>query len=140
MTDYSEYQIATVDVIIATAAMMDGKMSFEAFKTMINRDDLESILCDAGIERFQPKIDDYASLQRAVQIAIDDSPTPKRNKQVDVPTEAWQKDMERKLGRTESKLNSLVGFLHDEGLLDRWGKWVALNADNKNIYESWEFN
>ena len=46
--------------------------------------------------------------------AIEASPTPKRNKQVDVPTEAWQKSIERELSKFD-KLDRLLDFFEFDG-------------------------
>ena len=58
--------------------------------------------------------------------------TPKRNKQVDVPTEAWQKNVERRvhalekrMGRMEEDHISLIAYLSNfHGLdINEWNDW-----------------
>ena len=53
----------------------------------------------------------------------------KRNKQVDVPTEAWQKDMERKLARAEETLVILCAYLTSTNTIDMndWNKYLQLS-------------
>ena len=53
----------------------------------------------------------------------------KRNKQVDVPTEQWQKDMERKLARAEETLVILCAYLTSTNTIDMndWNKYLQLS-------------
>ena len=53
----------------------------------------------------------------------------KRNKKVDVPTEAWQKDMERKLARAEETLVILCAYLTSTNTIDMndWNKYLQLS-------------
>ena len=44
------------------------------------------------------------------------SVSPKRNKQVDVPTEAWQKSVERRLDGYEDLLKDLGTFIYENNL------------------------
>ena len=100
-----------IDVMIATASMMDRKMSFDAFKALMNRDDIALLLQDAGIDMFQPKEDNvvYELTKTGTRHILEENKGTgafipsmtqadiKRNKKVDIPLESWQKHVERSI-------------------------------------------
>ena len=86
------------------------------------------------IDKMKDKVSEVA-IQREIEV--------KRNKQVDVPTEAWQKRIERDINeirttilnevtrteKTEETLIILVAYLSSVGLLDMndWNKYLQIS-------------
>ena len=114
-------------------------MKFEFYKDTL-REVLETLITWDGIESL--KIEKYASGWKVVGNDYDNdveysgndldkiarkvqADVVKRNKQVDVPTEAWQKSVDRKLEYANNTIVPLIAYLsaHHDFDISKFNEW-----------------